>query len=174
MLLLNTVHMELSSLADGASHSLLSLGNVAWACCRTHASHATNLNRQAKHLKVGADVEERGSKPTLLHSKTKFPSPQGILSRVNSFDVHVAGGKSRGRKKAAAPHAMLQWDWDGQRDKIARALAVIADIDLWKLFRPRAPDERLLQTWTQSVRCHLYLTWWQLVVEDTCYPATLP
>ncbi|CAL8472231.1 g11773 [Coccomyxa elongata] len=63
-----------------------------------------------------------------------------------------AGGKSRGRKKAAAPHAMLQWDWDGQRDKIARALAVIADIDLWKLFRPRSPDERLLQTWTQSAQ----------------------
>lgn len=46
---------------------------------------------------------------------------------------------------------MLQWDWDEQRDKIARALAVISGMDLWKLFRPRAPDERLLQTWTQSV-----------------------
>ena len=55
-------------------------------------------------------------------------------------------------------HAMLQWDWDGQRDKIARSLAVIADIDLWKLFRPRPPDERLLQTWTQSVRTFLYMS----------------
>lgn len=54
---------------------------------------------------------------------------------------------------------MLQWDWEGQRDKIARSLAVLADIDLWKLFRPRAPDAPLLQTWTQLVRISLTDAW---------------
>ena len=61
-------------------------------------------------------------------------------------------GKGRGRKKAApSSQAMSQWDWEGQRDRIARALAGIADIDLWKLFRPASPDESLLRTWSQTV-----------------------
>ncbi len=64
-----------------------------------------------------------------------------------------AAGKGRGRKKAAVPsQAMAHWDWENQRERIARALAGVADIDLWKLFRPASPDEPLLRTWSQGVR----------------------
>lgn len=45
---------------------------------------------------------------------------------------------------------MLQWDWDSQRDKVARSLAVVTDIDLWKLYRPKPIEESLLQTCSKT------------------------
>ncbi|KAK9839654.1 hypothetical protein WJX81_003584 [Elliptochloris bilobata] len=60
-----------------------------------------------------------------------------------------AGGKPRGRKRGA-PHEMLSWDWEGQREKLARALALVAGADLHALYRPRPPDDRLLQAWSRT------------------------
>ena len=63
----------------------------------------------------------------------------------------AAPGRAKGRKKAAGAQALLQWDWDGQRGKIARSLAVMADIDLWKLYRPKPVEGGLLQTCSRTV-----------------------
>jgi len=49
-------------------------------------------------------------------------------------------------------HELAQWDWEGQRDKLVRCVGGTSDCDLWKLFRPRNPDNRLLQKWLQMVR----------------------
>lgn len=46
--------------------------------------------------------------------------------------------------------AVLQWDWDSQRDKVGRSLAVVTDIDLWKLYRPKPIEESLLQTCSKT------------------------
>ena len=58
--------------------------------------------------------------------------------------------RGRGRKKASGTQAVLQWDWDCQRDKVARSLAAVADIDLWKLYRPKPIEESLLQTCSRT------------------------
>ena len=63
----------------------------------------------------------------------------------------AAPGRAKGRKKATGAQALLQWDWDGQRGKIARSLAVMADIDLWKLYRPKPVEGALLQTCSRTV-----------------------
>lgn len=47
---------------------------------------------------------------------------------------------------------MLSWDWEGQREKLSRGLALVAGADLHALFRPRPPDDRLLQAWARTVR----------------------
>ena len=67
----------------------------------------------------------------------------------------AAPGRAKGRKKAVGAQALLQWDWDGQRDKIARSLAVMADIDLWKLYRPKPVEGGLLQTCCRTVSVSL-------------------
>lgn len=56
---------------------------------------------------------------------------------------------SRGKKKAG--HELAQWEWEGQREKLLRCVGSSTDIDLWKLFRPKNPDSRLLQKWLQIV-----------------------
>lgn len=67
----------------------------------------------------------------------------------------AATGRARGRKKATGAQAVLQWDWDSQRDKVARGLAAITDADLWKLARPKPIDQALLQTCCSTVRSPL-------------------
>jgi len=64
----------------------------------------------------------------------------------------AAGGKGRARKRAAPHEELLSWDWDGQREKLARALALIAGADLATLYRPARPDDRLLRAWAATVR----------------------
>ena len=63
----------------------------------------------------------------------------------------AAPGRTKGRMKAAGVQALLQWDWDGQRGKIARSLAVLADIDLWKLYQLKPVEGGLLQTCCRTV-----------------------
>jgi hypothetical protein len=66
-------------------------------------------------------------------------------------EAGVAGrGKSR-RNPAGSTNVLVQWDWDGQRDRLARALGGVADIDLGMLFSPASPDEAFLQTWCHTV-----------------------
>jgi hypothetical protein len=66
----------------------------------------------------------------------------------------LAAGRTKGRKKATGAQSVLHWDWDGQRNKVARSLASVIDIDLWKLYRPKPIEEALLQTCSKTVRCH--------------------
>jgi len=63
----------------------------------------------------------------------------------------AAGGRGRARKRPA-PHELLSWDWDGQREKLARALALVAGADLHALYRPARPDDRLLRAWAATAR----------------------
>lgn len=56
-----------------------------------------------------------------------------------------------GRAKKKVGKEIGQWDWDGQREKLLRSVGVSAGIDLWKLFRPKNPDARLLQKWLKLV-----------------------
>ena len=67
-------------------------------------------------------------------------------------------GRGKGRKRATGAQAVLQWDWDSQRDKVGRSLAVVTDIDLWKLYRPKPIEESLLQTCSKTVSLPLPLS----------------
>lgn len=58
----------------------------------------------------------------------------------------------KGRTKAGDT-PLAEWDWVDQREKLIRCLGSSSDVDLWKLFRPRNPDSRLLRKWLQVVRC---------------------
>ena len=66
----------------------------------------------------------------------------------------LAAGRTKGRKKATGVRSVMHWDWDDQRDKVARSLASVTDIDLWKLYRPKPIEEALLQTCSRTVRSH--------------------
>ncbi|KAK9823736.1 hypothetical protein WJX72_005030 [[Myrmecia] bisecta] len=59
----------------------------------------------------------------------------------------AASGKGRGRKKVVGQE-LLTWDWEGQREKLLKAAANVAHVNLWKLFSPRNPEEPFLQLWS--------------------------
>ncbi|CAL5220968.1 g3074 [Coccomyxa viridis] len=83
-------------------------------------------------------------------------------------DPSAAAGRGKGRKKATGAQAVLQWDWDSQRDKVGRSLAVVTDIDLWKLYRPKPIEESLLQTCSKTAGSSCSLLPRQASMTDFC------
>ena len=79
----------------------------------------------------------------------------------------------RGGKKKAAGALVSQWDWDGQREKILRCISSCTEIDLWKLFRPKGVDSRLLERWMQMVRsqfsCYNSSVNTSLLIASSCF-----
>ena len=73
---------------------------------------------------------------------------QNIVRVIGDVGHLCRGGKA---KKRAVGHELAQWDWEVQREKLVRCVGATSDCDLWKLFRPRNPDNRLLQKWLQLV-----------------------
>lgn len=64
-----------------------------------------------------------------------------------------AAGPAKGRTKAKkAAQINSSWDWDADREKLAKAFAGISQIDLWRLCSPSNPDEAFLVLWSQTVR----------------------
>ena len=66
----------------------------------------------------------------------------------------AAAGKSRTKGKKAAQIAS-SWDWDTDREKLAKAFAGISQIDLWRLCSPHNPEEAFLLLWSQTVSTQL-------------------
>ena len=62
----------------------------------------------------------------------------------------AAGGKGRTKGKKAAQLGN-SWDWDADREKLAKAFAGISQIDLWRLCSPHNPEEAFLLLWSQTV-----------------------
>ena len=63
-----------------------------------------------------------------------------------------AAGPANGRTKAKkAAQINSSWDWDADREKLAKAFAGISQIDLWRLCSPSNPDEAFLMLWSQTV-----------------------
>lgn len=85
-----------------------------------------------------------------------------------SVGACAAAGRGKGRKKATGAQAVLQWDWDSQRDKVGRSLAVVTDIDLWKLYRPKPIEESLLQTCSKTAGSSCSLLPRQASMTDFC------
>ncbi len=64
----------------------------------------------------------------------------------------AAGTAGKGRTKAKkAAQISTTWDWDGDREKLAKAFAGIGQIDLWQLCSPNNPEEAFLMLWSQTV-----------------------
>lgn len=63
-----------------------------------------------------------------------------------------ATGSAKGRTKAKkAAQINSSWDWDADREKLAKAFAGISQIDLWQLCSPSNPEEAFLMLWNQTV-----------------------
>ena len=64
-----------------------------------------------------------------------------------------AAGPAKGRTKAKkAAQINSSWDWDADREKLAKAFAGVSQIDLWQLCSPSNPEEAFLMLWSQTVR----------------------
>ncbi|KAL0030288.1 hypothetical protein WJX77_007662 [Trebouxia sp. C0004] len=62
-----------------------------------------------------------------------------------------AAGPAKGRSKAKkAAQINSSWDWDADREKLAKAFAGISQIDLWQLCSPSNPEEAFLMLWSQT------------------------
>lgn len=63
-----------------------------------------------------------------------------------------AAGQAKGRTKAKkAAQISSSWDWDADREKLAKAFAGVGQIDLWRLCSPNNPEEAFLLLWSQTV-----------------------
>lgn len=75
-------------------------------------------------------------------------------------DMSAASASARtakgGRKKAAAGRDLGTWDWAAQRERVMRAAAGVADLDLRKLFSPAPVDDALVQRWIRLVTVHFF------------------
>ncbi len=111
-------------------------------CCLKDAAHWQKLHS-------GAASEKPTASKSLMDGTLHFCRTPG-----RDLLCVLAAGRAKGRKKATGAQSVLRWDWDGQRDKVARSLAGVIDIDLWKLYWPKPIEEALLQTCFKTVRSH--------------------
>jgi non-SMC mitotic condensation complex subunit 1, N-term len=97
-----------------------------------------------------------------LGGSMQVPTPAMRASQAER-DAHSAASAAaiaappagrRGRKKPPA-EALLEWDWEPQRARVMRAVWGLAEVDMWKLFRPRPPDDAFLQRWIKMVGLRL-------------------
>ena len=67
----------------------------------------------------------------------------------------AAKGRSKAKK---ATQLDSQWDWDANKDKIAKTLAKLSEVDFWQLCHANTPEEAFLVRWTQAVSSNAYCT----------------
>ena len=65
----------------------------------------------------------------------------------------AASGRGRTKGKKAAQISST-WDWDADREKLAKAFAGISQIDLRQLCSPNNPEEVFFLLWSQTVSKH--------------------
>lgn len=75
-----------------------------------------------------------------LHWVAKISAREAREASVTA-STSTAGGRGRGRKKAADDGT---WDWPSQFAKVMKAVAQALNTDLWALFRPNRPEEGVL------------------------------